>query len=159
MAVAAGIFVFAVWYLRICNSSKRQVGKLIGTMVALPEKVSGGTAESGILNLAAVDDIFAEQLVVRSSRKDFDRTFSHEDIRAMLMFLKKNALQTTVKTANMEIFITGENMALFNFEAEVTVVSRYDGRTVEVLLVSGSAEKISGKWRISAITAESAVQR
>ncbi len=158
-AVVAGLAGLAVWYFWICNSEKRQIGKLIENMAALPGKLSGGTAESGILQLAQVDQIFAEQLVVRSSRKNFDRTFSREDIRAMLMFLKKNVSKTTVNIANVEIFVADRDNATFDFEAEVVIFNRREGKVEEILLVSRSAAKQSGKWRITSIATESAVQR
>lgn len=158
-AVVLSLTAFAVWYFWIYNSEKRQIGKLIGNMAALPGKVSGGSAESGILQLSQVDKIFVEQLVVRSTRKNFDRTFSRNEIRTLLMFLKKNALRTTVNIANVEIFIADKNTATFNLEAQVVIFNRSGEKIEEVLLVSGSAGKISGKWLISSIAAESAVQR
>ena len=157
-AVAALLLAVLGGFYWMLTKDRREVENLVKNTAQWVSVKPRKVAHEGMLKHTKVSNYFAPNVSISIVKPDISRTLTADNQEQYLMLYFRNTQQMSVETENIEVEIA-DGKAVFFCNARISGVLikgsvEFDG----VYIVSGSAEKIDGNWKISSIVAEPAVQ-
>ena len=153
--LVSGISGGVYWFV---TRDIRAVKSLLDEAAGIIRKKPSKLPHAGVLKFSKVDDVFAHKIEIRCGYPAFNAVFTNEDLKMIVSTVNRRITRMEVNLAAIEVEISGKD-ANFSFDAEFSGSTGAKGDELDrVYQVSGKAEKSDGKWKISALTAESIVK-
>lgn len=149
LIVAVGVGGWLYW-----TSDVRRIGALIDRLPALVRKEAGAAPHDGILRYGEVDRIFTEPFHVKVVywKLPLPAKLTRSEGRMLLASVHRHIKSLELRMTSPEIRVDGTE-AGFAFDAEVVGSWRGEADS-RVVHVTGTAEKIDGRWYIRSVCVE-----
>ena len=148
---AAGVW----WFI---TRDQRAVKELIGNVAQWVQVRQGKMAHEGVLKHTKSGNFFAPPVKIMLRKPEMNFEFGQDNLEQYWMMYFRYVESMSVRTGDISVEIA-DGRAVFSFDAEISGAFQRGKFDFEgIYLVSGSAEKIDGNWKISSVTVEPLVQ-
>ena len=158
LAAVLLLFIAAAVVYWFITRDQRAVKNLITDVTQWVQVKPGKMAHEGVLKHTKSSEFFAPPLKVMLRKPEMELNLTPENLEHSWMMYFRYAKSMSVKTGDIAVDVAG-GKAVLSFDAERSGACQSGKSDFEgIYLVSGSAEKINGNWKISSVTVEPLVQ-
>ena len=149
----------AFWAFRLSRSEEHKVKQVINQLVDLGKRPENpGPAELAI-KITAIDNIFAEQVILDFGRRWNSGVFSNRSIEPLLVQYRKAFIHAELKMDDLTINIPDQETANALFSCRLTGKLHRGDYIEEVRDVECRLKKIEGSWRIDKLEVNEVLER
>ena len=156
--LAAAVITGAVWgYFYFRNRDERMLRAIVSELEVMVSKRPGKSNALSLLDAATPERVFAPKVKIVSDFPKTERDFTLKELSQLMVTIKKNCRSAELDLEIENIFIRDDNATL---KANGMFSGNGSGGSFrEVRDVVMECKKVDGKWKISAIKAESVIKR